>query len=74
MRNYKTTLSGVIIAGLMGAEPIIQNGDLDLKRDWLKLAISVGIAIFGLFSKDHNEVGPEKSIRDYIGGRPNDRP
>jgi len=60
MKNRKTTISGIIVAALMGVEPIVQNGDLDLKRDWLKLAIAAGIALFGLFTKDHAEEDEKK--------------
>ena len=71
MKNRKTTISGIIVAALMGVEPIVQNGDLDLKRDWLKLAIAAGIALFGLFTKDHTEDEEEKKPFDFDIQPPN---
>lgn len=52
MENYKTTLSGVILGSVMAAEPVITNGDFDPKRDWIKIAVSVGVFLLGLLSHD----------------------
>lgn len=57
MRNPKTTITGVILGGLMASQPVIENGDFNFKRDWLKLVISIGIFALGLLSKDHNKTG-----------------
>lgn len=52
MNNPKTTVTGVILGGLVAAQPIIESGDFDTKRDWLKVVISVGVFLLGLLAKD----------------------
>lgn len=52
MNNPKTTVTGIILGGVMAAQPIIDNGDFDAKRDWLKLVISVGVFLLGILAKD----------------------
>lgn len=54
MKNYKTTITGFILAAFIAAQPIVENGDFEFKRDWLKLLFAIGIATFGLSTKDHN--------------------
>ena len=69
MKNWKTTLSG--IASIISGISLYLN-----HPDQIEAAIAAVTLGFGLlFAKDHNvSGGPDKSIRDYIGGRPNDRP
>ena len=55
MKNYKTTITGLILAILIGLQPIVENGEIDLKKDWLKLMTASGIAIFGFLTKDNNK-------------------
>lgn len=57
MRNPKTTVTGIILGSVMAAQPIIENGDFDAKRDWLKLVISVGVFLLGILAKD-----PKKAV------------
>lgn len=57
MKNPKTTITGIILGGAMAAQPIIENGDFEAKRDWLKIVISVGVFVLGLLAKDHNKTG-----------------
>lgn len=57
MTHHKTTIGGIVLGGLMAAQPVIENGDFDIKRDWLKLTISVGVFVLGLFAHD-----PRKKI------------
>lgn len=52
MGNYKTTLSGVILGSVMAVEPILTNGDFEPKRDWIKIAVSVGVFLLGLLAHD----------------------
>lgn len=54
MKNYKTTISGFIIAILMAIQPIAENG-FDLQKDWLKYSIAIGIALFGFMAKDQSK-------------------
>jgi len=56
MNHYKTTITGLILGGLMAAEPIVTNGEFTIKTDWLKLAFAVGTFILGVFAHD-----PKKS-------------
>lgn len=55
MKDYKTTITGLILAILIGVQPIVETGEIDLKKDWLKLLIASGIAIFGFLTKDYNK-------------------
>lgn len=57
MTHHKTTIGGIVLGSLMAAEPVISNGDFDVKRDWLKLAVSIGVFVLGLFAHD-----PRKKI------------
>lgn len=56
MKSWKTTLTGVILAIMIAVQPLATDG-LDLKKDWFKFAIAIGIALFGYFSKDHDVTG-----------------
>ena len=55
MKNFKTTLTGLILAVLNALQPIIDTGEIVLKRDWLRLLISVGIATLGYYTKDKDD-------------------
>lgn len=52
MKNLKTTISGLIVAVLIAVQPIVENGNIDIKRDWQKLGVAVGITLFSYFAKD----------------------
>lgn len=56
MKNWKTTLTGLILATMVAVQPLATDG-LDLKKDWFKFVLSIGIAVFGFFSKDHDVTG-----------------
>jgi hypothetical protein len=45
--NWITTVIGVLIAGLLAAQPIVATGHVDAKA----LALAVLIAVFGYFTK-----------------------
>lgn len=52
MNNPKTTVAGLILGSVMAAQPILENGDFEPKRDWLKLVVSVGVFLLGVFAHD----------------------
>lgn len=56
MEHGKTTVAGIILGGIMAAEPIITNGDFQPKRDWVKIVVSVGVFILGIFARDPKQV------------------
>ena len=56
MNNPKTTIAGVILGSVMAAQPIIENGDFDAKRDWVKIVVSVGVFLLGILSHDPKQV------------------
>lgn len=53
MKNWKTTLIGLLTAILNAVLPIVNNGQIQ-PRD---IAVSAGIAALGYFSKDFNVTG-----------------
>jgi hypothetical protein len=57
MRNWKTSLSGLLLAILVAIQPLAETGDFDFKRDFLRYLIAIGIAAFGFLSKDHDVTG-----------------
>lgn len=52
MKNPKTTIAGIILGSAMSVQPIIENGDFDVKRDWLKMVVSIGVFLLGVFAHD----------------------
>lgn len=57
MKSWKTSLAGALGAAWMVAQPIITNGNFDLKRDWKNVVGAAIIAIFGFLVKDFNTTG-----------------
>lgn len=57
MRDPKTTITGVLLGGALAVQPIVENGDFEIKRDWLKIVLSVGVFVLGLLAKDPNKKG-----------------
>jgi hypothetical protein len=55
MKNWKTTFTGLVMAILIGIQPLAE-GDVDLKRDWLRFTIAIFIAVFGYFAKDFDRI------------------
>lgn len=55
MKNWKTTLTGCLTAGIYAALTAIQNGNLE-PRD---IAIVGGIAALGVLAKDLNVTGEQ---------------
>lgn len=52
MNHPKTTVTGIILGSVLAAQPILENGDFDAKRDWPQLLLSVGVFLLGIFSHD----------------------
>jgi hypothetical protein len=52
MKNWKTTLTGIIGAIWLVAEPIIKKGDFNIKTDWPQLVGAILIGIGGAVSHD----------------------
>jgi hypothetical protein len=48
MTNWKTTLTGAVLAIIVAVQPIIETGSID----WKKLAFASVIALFGYLTKD----------------------
>jgi len=56
MKSWKTTLVGLALASMIAIQPLTTD-ELDLKKDWFKFVVAIGIAVFGYFSKDHDVTG-----------------
>jgi len=56
MKSWKTTLTGLILATMIAVQPLATD-ELNLKKDWFKFVLAIGIAVFGYFSKDHDVTG-----------------
>ena len=52
MKSWKTTLVGLALASMIAIQPLTTD-ELDLKKDWFKFVVAIGIAVFGYFSKAH---------------------
>lgn len=59
MKNYKTTLIGVIGAIWLVIQPIISNGTFNFSTDWKSLVYASLTAAFGFFAKDFNVSGTD---------------
>jgi hypothetical protein len=55
MKDFKTTLTGIILAILIAVQPLTTADGFDLKKDWLQVVIAGAIALFGWLSKDAND-------------------
>lgn len=53
MKNWKTTLVGVLLAVVVAIQPIVSTG----KVDWGQLVIAALIAALGVLAKDFNVTG-----------------
>jgi len=56
MKNYKTTLTGILAAIAVGIIPILKDG-FNWSNDWPKLLTAAAIALLGLVAKDHDVTG-----------------
>lgn len=53
MKNWKTTILGAIIGGLIAVQPIIESGNVDIKQ----IMMGFLVAALGVVSKDFNVTG-----------------
>ena len=53
MKNWKTTVVGVIIAIVIAVSPILETGTIV----WKDIILAAIIAAFGYFAKDHDVTG-----------------
>lgn len=53
MKNWKTTVLGAIIGGLVAVQPLLEVGTVDIKQ----LVLGFAIAAFGVIAKDFNISG-----------------
>ena len=56
MKSYKTTIMGIVLASIVAIQPLATD-EFNLKKDWLKFALAIAIAIFGYFAKDNDVTG-----------------
>lgn len=59
MKNWKTTLVGILLGGGVSIDALIQQG---LTDGWHQALIGFAIAILGYFAKDHDVTGGKKSL------------
>lgn len=52
MKNYRTTILGLVMAIGLAVQPILDTGELDIKKDWIRLVIAAVIATAGFILKD----------------------
>jgi len=62
MKNWKTTLTGILGAIAVAIIPIIQSGKFELKD----LVIPIVIAILGFVAKDYDTTGAGKDAKKVI--------
>lgn len=54
-KNWKTTLIGCLLAGLMAAKPVLDGSGFHLDTKTIcELTFAVGLAVFGVLMKDFN--------------------
>lgn len=53
MKNWKTTVLGVITAVIIAIAPILETGEVK----WQALVLAAVVAAFGYFAKDHDVTG-----------------
>lgn len=53
MKNWKTTIIGCAVAGLIAIQALLATGDVDVKQ----LLIAFLVAAFAAVSKDYNVTG-----------------
>lgn len=56
MKNWRTTIIGIVLASMIAIQPLA-DGNVNLKKDWHRFTLAIGIAVFGYFSKDKNVTG-----------------
>lgn len=57
MKNYKTTIVGVVGAIWLALQPLITNGAFNISKDWKNLVGAAIVASMGFLVKDFNVTG-----------------
>lgn len=75
MKNWKTTLIGILTGGGISIDAIVRQG---FTEGWHQALIGLAIALLGLYAKDHNVSGSVQKASDEgteggVGNRPDDR-
>jgi len=52
IKDHKTTITGLVLAVLISIQPLTTTEGFDIQKDWLKLVVAAGIAVFGWLSSD----------------------
>ena len=55
--NWRTAITGYATSAFLVCEPIIANGNFDIKRDWKQCVFALLAAIYGRVSKDAKTTG-----------------
>jgi hypothetical protein len=51
MTNFKTTLTGALLAIIVAVQPIIETGVIN----WKQIGLAAVIGLFGFLTKDYNK-------------------
>jgi hypothetical protein len=52
LKNKKTTITGLILAILVGIQPLTTVEGFDIAKDWFQLILAGAIAVFGWLAQD----------------------
>lgn len=52
LKNWKTTITGIILAIVLGVQPLAETGKFDLRKDWFRYSLAILVAVLGVISKD----------------------
>lgn len=66
MKNWKTTLVGLITGSIPAIDALITAYNLGYftEKTGYQLILGIGIILFGVFAKDHNVTGGVKTLSD----------
>jgi len=60
MKNWKTSLVGLLLAIWLVIQPIIANGTFDVQKDWKMLVYASIAVVFSYYTKDKDVTGGTK--------------
>lgn len=70
-KSWKTTLTGLVGAIWLLAEPIVKKGDFNIKIDWPQLVGAILVGMGGFLAKDHDVTGnPAVTIGEDVPEKP----
>ena len=52
MKDFKTTITGIILAILIAVQPLTTVEGFDIKKNWFQLVVAIGIGAFGYLTSD----------------------